>query len=243
MKQISMKSKRSDSRYIKTFQTTGNAKLTDYSDETVSYKYAQFNLMAKTTCPYRSKDCEKFCYAKRDERYTNARTNRDSNMQASLSENFVERMIYTIETELSSKRYSNSIMIVRIHESGDFYNQKYLNNWIEIFNHFMNSKIIFQFYTKSFKFFLDLDYQHIDILKKAMEKGIVSGSLSSDISTTKEQHERIAALLNRFPKFNQYVALKDISTIKYSEKCDCANCSKCGICTHANGKVVAVQIH
>ena len=243
MKQLSMKDKRNDERYIKTFMTKGNAKLMDYRDDSVSYKYAMFNLRAVRTCPFRSADCERFCYAKRDERYPQARANRDGNMNASKRSDFIQRMIYTIETELSSKRYQGSVMILRIHESGDFYRQQYLNDWIDIMAHFSTAPIIFQFYTKSFKYFLELDHGRTALLNTLMNKGNVSGSLSSDISTTKEQRERIAQLQKRFPMFNQYIALKDISTIHYSEKCDCANCAKCGTCIHASGKVVAVEIH
>ena len=245
MTRTTMKDKRNDDRYIKTFMTSGNAKLMDYTDPEsgIAYKYAMFNLRAKTTCPFRSRDCERFCYAKRDERYPQARANRDGNLTASKRSDFVQRMIYTIETELSSRRYQGSVMILRIHESGDFYNQKYLNDWIDIMAHFATAPIIFQFYTKSFKYFLELNHGRKAILNVLMEKGVVSGSLSSDISTTKEQHGRIAELMTSFPKFNQYIALKDISMIHYSEKCDCANCAKCGTCIHASGKVVAVEIH
>lgn len=254
MKKVTLKELRSNPEYINSFMKKGNKKLTDYKDPAgVYYKYAQFNIPAKTTCPYATKDCKKFCYAKRDERFTAPKMNRINSFQASREKNFTDRMIYTIKTELSSKRFSGAVMILRLHESGDFYNMDYLKKWIDTINYFMNNpeyngKIIFQAYTKSFKFFIDLknnDSYRYQVLCKALRSGIFALSLSYDKSMELKQAGDLFKVKASYPNVNIYAAIKEseLNNYKHDTVCDCANCSKCKKCIQTNGQTVAVAIH
>lgn len=234
--------------FLVSFLFHGNKKLADYDNpETgIKYRYAQFNLPAKKTCPYASRDCKKFCYARRDERYTSVKQNRERSLEASKKSNFAECMIYTIKVAFLTARYKTATMILRIHESGDFYNLEYLKKWIAVFAEFIGAEnIIFCFYTKCFEYLLSLSETEKEIFKKATETGLVSCSLSLDKSTTPEQIARAMKVKKLFPAVNIYFAIpeSEIDTIVHDSVCDCADCAKCGKCVHADGKTIACAIH
>lgn len=245
-----IKARKAAAAYIKSFIEKGNHKLTDYNDieNGVNYRYAQFNLPAKTTCPYATTDCKKFCYARRDERYTSVRENRVASLERSKTDSFAADMVYTIETAFKSKRYKDSTMILRIHESGDFYNARYLEKWIDVFNYFgfrSNKKIVFCFYTKCFEYLLNLDAGRRETFYELTRRGVISCSLSLDKSSTPEQVARAMKVKKLFPAVNIYFAIpeNEIETIAHDDTCDCADCAKCGKCVHANGKTIACAIH
>ena len=245
---ITLKTLKESVLFLVSFLFHGNKKLADYDNpETgVNYRYAQFNLPAKRTCPYASRDCKKFCYARRDERYKSVRINRERSLKASKSDIFARAMIYTIKVAFMTARYKTATMILRIHESGDFYNLEYLKKWIVVFAEFIGAgNIIFCFYTKCFEYLLNLDESEKAIFKTATESGLVSCSLSLDKSTTQEQIARAMKVKELFPAVNIYYAIpeNEIDTIKYDSICDCADCAKCGKCVHADGKTIACAIH
>ena len=139
-------------------------------------------------------------------------------------------------------------MILRLHESGDFYNAEYLNKWIDVFNYFgfrSSKDVIFCFYTKCFEYLLNLDYERREAFDELTRRGVVSCSLSLDKSTTPEQIARAMKVKAMFPAVNVYFAIpeNEIETITHDSVCDCADCAKCGKCVHANGKTIACAIH
>lgn len=84
-----------------------------------------FDLPATTTCPGRTKLCVTHCYAHKAERqYPNSLKSRLRNYYASQKPDFVNHMV-TYINRLNPKYF-------RIHSSGDFYAQEYLDKWIEI---------------------------------------------------------------------------------------------------------------
>lgn len=231
--------------FTKSFLPHGNGKLLDYDDsETgIKYRYAQFNTRAIKDCPFRSSGCESVCYAtKGNHQFSDVKNSREKSFQETRSENFVEKMIYTIHYHLNSKRYNENIMIVRIHESGDFYSVQYLKRWVMIWKEFENeSNIKFVFYTKSFPFFLMLSKSEKEIIRNMMKKGNMSINLSTDDTTDKKQIVAYLNMISEFPLANSYRV-----TEKYTEKddkCDCENCAKCGACNKATGKEKVVAIH
>lgn len=244
-----IKSMKESALFIVSFIFKGNAKLTDHDDmETgTRYRYAQFNLPARKTCPYSTKDCYKFCYAKRDERHTSVRNNRAASLEISKRDNFAACMIHTIKTAFMTARYHGNCMILRIHESGDFYNLAYLKKWLQVFAHFETAgySIIFCFYTKCFEYLLSLSETETALFKRVTESGLVSASLSLDKSSTPEQIARAMKIRELFPAVNIYFAIpeNEIDTIAHDSVCDCADCAKCGKCTHADGKIIACAIH
>jgi hypothetical protein len=116
-----------------------------------------WNLPSVKTCPYKTPSCEKSCYARKAERcYPTVLPARENNYMESLQADFVENMIYTIESRLNSKAFQGKKVIFRIHESGDFYNLEYTKKWIAICKHFeKDNRIEFLAYTKSILYFLE----------------------------------------------------------------------------------------
>lgn len=244
---MTIKARKENRLYIKSFVHKGNAKLADYTaeDGTV-YRYAQYNLPAKKTCPYASDDCKKFCYAKRDERHTSVRENRKASLVAAQREDFTEAMIFTIETAFMTKRYSNAHMILRVHESGDYFNISYLKAWTKVFNHFANNtNITFCFYTKCFDYLLNLTEEERVIFKALTDSGRVAVSLSLDKSSTSEQKIKAVKVKAMFPAVNIYYAIKadKIDTIEHDDICECKDCAKCAKCVKTGGKTIACAIH
>lgn len=83
-----------------------------------------WNLPAIETCPGKTKMCEAKCYARKAERhYPQVLPARHRNLRAA-QEDFVGRMVKLI--------CLSGVQWLRIHESGDFFSQEYLDKWIEI---------------------------------------------------------------------------------------------------------------
>lgn len=95
--------------------------------------------LPRTTCIGATQQCKKYCYAKKLEWLKAVINNRNTNYQISLLKDFPQ--LITIEITY------NNIKYVRIHEAGDFYNQRYVNKWKTIAK--LNPKTIFLAYTKS----------------------------------------------------------------------------------------------
>jgi len=88
----------------------------------ISKQVQIFNIPAVKTC-LNCKLCAGTCYARKSEKlYPNVLPFRNRNLKLTRSPNFVNAMIKEIKPN----------GIVRIHESGDFYNQSYINKWYEI---------------------------------------------------------------------------------------------------------------
>ena len=128
--------------------SNANAKLSKYFNKYV-YKVMSFGLNAIETCPFRG-ECAKGCYATQGSyKWTPVRKKRDNNLRYSKLDDFVYRMNYYLQ-QAKPKR-GNKELVIRVHDSGDFYSQSYANKWIEIAE--QNKDIHFYAYTKSHDFF------------------------------------------------------------------------------------------
>ena len=136
MKLETFASRTKDSRFIKLSEE--NKKLVPNKDT----KFLIFNLPSKITCPFATELCRKFCYAVKSETaYPTVLPSRQKHFEESKQADFVERVVFTIESYLMRPSYKNAKkIVVRIHESGDFYNQMYVNKWFEIAEHFKKIK-------------------------------------------------------------------------------------------------------
>ena len=125
--------------------TMGNAKLVKTSG--AEYRVLGFGIPADmsfdggNTCPG-ANACRGVCYAKQG-RYLMAgvKNARLHNFNASRASNFILQACADLKRLV--KRYN----VVRLHDSGDFYSQEYLNAWKVIADTF--PEIIFYAYTKS----------------------------------------------------------------------------------------------
>ncbi len=95
--------------------------------------------LPRTTCIGKGDKCDKYCYAKTFEKMSQVNKYRNYRLELSKSKLFEKQMI---------KELKNSYFkYIRLHESGDFYNQEYLDKWKRIAKCFPSK--IFLAYTKS----------------------------------------------------------------------------------------------
>ena len=222
----------------------GNGKLLDYDDaeSCISYRYAQFNTRAIADCPFRSKGCEAVCYAtKGNHQYPSVKDSRSRSHEESKRDDFAIRMEYTVRYHLNTKRFKGCVMIIRIHESGDFYSVQYLRKWIKIWESLENEPVLFVFYTKSFPFFLMLTEQEKNMIRRMMKAGKLAMNLSIDDTTSKKQLTAYLQMIADYPLANTYRVTE--TATEDDDKCDCANCAKCGACNTAKGGHKVVEIH
>lgn len=207
----------------------GNKKLTP--DEKISFLI--WNIPAVITCPFATELCKKFCYAKKSEiAYPDVLPARTRNFEISKSNDFVLRMIYTICVEIDRPKNKHKKIVFRIHESGDFYNQEYVNKWLQIINYFKNdNRIVFVAYTKSVKYF-----DGVEIPKNFK-------LLASVWDDTKPENIEIIRR-NHYKIYTAFCA-DDMKTALQSgfTKCRCEDCATCGKCWGRSQKNIACEIH
>ena len=186
-----------------------------------------WNLPAVKTCPFRTPLCAKYCYAKKAENfYPDALPARLDNLKASKSENFVEFMTDFILTK--ARRQRKPKLIVRIHESGDFYNKEYAEKWLSIARNCEKcDKITFIAYTKSFVYFDGVELPSNFSLR---------ASIWAD--TPKEQIEMI--LRNGWPI---YTAVEKFTPADTFTQCRCEDCATCGKCWDRTIPDIRCEIH
>lgn len=131
----------------------GNKKLA--ADEKIAF--VVFSLPAVRTCPGATVECMKNCYARRDERFIGTRAGRIINEILSRRDDFetvledaIRRAVYTKKGD-RRKKFVGKEIVFRIHESGDFYSDRYMKAWFHVAAKF--PEITFFAYTKSFKMY------------------------------------------------------------------------------------------
>ena len=136
--------------------SSGNAKL---PKETLIW-----NLPAVKTCPNSTPECRKHCYAlKAQKMYPNVLPFREKNLELSKSNEFMA----TIMNELSKVKHWYQ---VRIHESGDFYNQQYFNMWNVIAG--LNPTKTFYAYTKNINLSLSKKFKNLILIYSDDEQNV-----------------------------------------------------------------------
>lgn len=210
-------------------------------------KYYIWSLPAVITCPNRTELCEIYCYARKAERqYPAVLPSRQNNLKLSMQSDFAEQMIAYFEKKLfrvnkHGKKVENwwiakrKRVVVRIHESGDFYNQTYADAWIKVAEHFADyKKLVFVTYSKSFRFFDG---------KKLPRNFVFRASIWKDTSDSDLEIIR----RNEWPIYTAYDAKTLLEKVKNHEcvECTCINCTTCQKCFNnsSRNKIIAVAIH
>lgn len=143
-------------------------------------KIASFSLPSIKTCPSKTAWCEKHCYAKRSEiQYPNVKRAYGINFKATNKVSFVDSMIKEVE------KSGNSTF--RIHVSGDFFDVRYIYNWIKIAKEC--KEITFYGYTRAWEH-QDL-LPHLGILNK-LPNVVLFASMDETTTTTPPKTFRIA---------------------------------------------------
>jgi hypothetical protein len=134
---------------------------------------ASFDLPQGHTCPFAG-ECLKFCYAaKGSYRYPAVKNKYARNYEASLRDDFVE-------VANNSIKALPNIKFFRIHTSGDYYNKKYIQKWIEIAK--ANKDRVFYSYTKSVILFKGIELPENLIINQS--EGTKKDSIYIDYSKT-----------------------------------------------------------
>lgn len=172
--------------------------------------FPTWSLPAKRTCPGSTPQCRANCYAcKAESAYPDVLPCRSRNLAVSRQDGFVVAMVVIL-----GRRKSD---YVRIHESGDFYSQAYLDKWIAICRALPGKT--FLAFTKSF---------HLDYSDKPSNLVIV-WSIWPDTDLT------------RVPAGPRAYA-GDCGKVRAVECI--GQCDACGICWKARGKfAVHFSIH
>lgn len=233
------------------------------ADENLKYKSSDsvqwliFNLPAIATCPYACNGCTGSCYARKAEKRfpTGALVSRYKNYFLTLRKDFVSIMVKRLRSLIENKRSKaykvlnrGGKVIMRVHESGDFYSREYLMKWLEIARQV--PEIQFVVYTKSFAFF-------DGIMPAFIPENFRSGlncSVWEDMPI--EQKADAYAMAERYG-CRVYTALwattekalkhgctesLENTTRRYA-KCNCVDCGKCGICWKSRLLETIVAIH
>lgn len=212
----------------------GNKKLA--ADDAIAFVI--FSLPAVLSCPGATVECMKNCYARRDERFTSVRASRIINYLLSkrpdfetILENAIRKTIYTKKGTLR-KRFVGKEIVFRIHESGDFYSDKYMLAWFHVAALF--PEITFFTYTKSFKI-----YERC--INEKPDNFTVRASIWSDTSIEE------LLIINRLhmPIYTAYDAAGVAAAIENgASRCTCESCTacKCACARHENKEIVT-EIH
>ena len=186
-----------------------------------------FNIPAVVTCPFRTAHCEEDCYAvKSEDLYPETLPSRVRNFEASKADNFVDYMTEYILKKAKNMRKPK--LIVRIHESGDFYSRAYAKKWLAIMrNCLIDARIIFIAYTKSFIFFDGVDLPDNFRLR------------ASVWDDTKPEQLAIIKR-NGWPI---YTAVPVFTNETEEMRCRCKNCAECGKCWNADIEYICCEIH
>ena len=193
-----------------------------------------WNLPAVITCPFRTHLCgDVFCYALKAERaYPTCKPSRLKHLEQSKQDEFVLKMIFTIETELARPCNKGKKVVFRIHESGDFYSLAYAQKWLAIADYFKDDqRIVFVAYTKSVAFF--------DGVKLPANFCL----LASVWADTTEKNLAIIKR-NNFRIYTAYKGAELDNALKNGfTKCRCDNCAGCGLCWNNYVSNIACEIH
>jgi len=192
----------------------------------IRMKIPTFSLPTTHSCPGATLTCMNWCYAKKAEKsYPKVLPCRIRNLNDSKREDFKDKMI-----SLISKTNSNYI---RIHESGDFYSQIYLDKWIDICKNFPEKT--FLAYTQCYK----LDYS------KKPDNLIIYWTMWPDSRGLPETGLKAIVISKKGKCIGNY--LSEPIGLKNAFKCKKEDglgitCDKCLYCYKAKGDVI-FEVH
>lgn len=185
-----------------------------------------WNIPAKATCPYATDECAIHCYARKAEiAYPDCLPCRKRNLKESMQKDFARRMAFTILSIAKGTRKKK--LIVRIHESGDFYNKAYVMAWLEIMKACDGLNIVFIAYTKSFPFFDGMTLPQNFALR---------ASIWSDTP------DRFIEMIKR-NGWNTYSAVEKFTDNDSFHQCRCEDCANCGACWNNEIHEINCEIH
>lgn len=214
-----------------------NGNLVSKANEEVAF--LTFSLPSNITCPFSTEMCRKRCFAKKNEAFKTVRASRERNLDETKKETFVSDVIDILESNLCAKKNKNKKLFIRIHTSGDFYNEEYMEKWIKISNYFKNNdRIFFQAYTKSIiyiKNVINKNSLSIKDINIHFCYSIWEDTNNEDIEIAKELNLQTFTALNK-----DDFLIQSKNEMNFLCKADCCNCQEC---YRDNGQNVIIKIH
>jgi len=143
---------------------TQNAKMKKSSQNGIDvYNFGIPAFLSETglkTCP-KAGQCATGCYARSGTyRFGNVKNAYEERLKLTQNENFIDVMVAEINAKLTRSIMRNNKCIIRIHDSGDFYSNKYAMDWMLIMEQCLNVR--FYAYTKmvsQFETLADLNFR------------------------------------------------------------------------------------
>ena len=187
-----------------------------------------WNLPAQKTCPGKTGHCSKNCYARKAEKcYPTCLPSRERNFIESEGEFFARDMIFTIlSIALHSKKPA---IIVRIHESGDFYSKEYAEKWLLVMEvcRKVDSRIRFIAYTKSFAFFDGVTLP----VNFSLRASVWDDTPARDLEIIARNGWDIYTAVDKFTDDDKFT------------QCRCDDCATCGQCWSREHHDIRCEIH
>ena len=158
----------------------------------------------KLVCPF-AKDCVKFCYAQKGAyNWGNVKPLFEQRYNLTKSDIFIE----AINDSIKAKK----VDVLRIHDSGDFYSNEYINKWLTIAK--QNKNVVFYAYTKSIPLF-----KKINLPENFIVIYSYGSKVDNLIDTNKDRHAKIFDNENELIKSGYINASKnDLNAIKDNKK-------------------------
>lgn len=175
-----------------------NAKIANSNND----KFTVFNFgipafKSKTglkTCPMAG-SCAKGCYATQGAyAWSNVQAAYEYRLDQTLKADFSEVMDLTVKAKDKTANKQNKTLVIRIHDSGDFYNAAYLDSWLKVINN--NPQVLFYAYTKM-----------IPLFRAYMKQGKIpanftvifseGGISDNQIDANKDRHSRVFSSLEK----------------------------------------------
>jgi hypothetical protein len=162
---------------------TQNAKLKKTAKKHDIVLYS-FGLPAIKTCPQADK-CKRYCYANKGcyKMYPNVIKAQDARLELTKTPVLFFAAVSQQLDAIIRKAHGKDIYI-RIHDSGDFYNNTYLHTWRMIFDKYSNVK--FYFYTKSIAMI-----KAIDLPDNAIAIYSLGGLQDAMVNIDSDRHAKI----------------------------------------------------
>lgn len=166
-----------------------------------------FSIFNGITC-LNCKDCAGSCYANKDLRYSSVYDRRliYTNM-AYCNTSYLE----TLLNEQIERESKKGMEFIRIHESGDFFNQNYIDMWARVLEN--NKNVKGYFYTK---------VEHVFNFNELCKNANMVNSILPDGSINYGSQEYVEEKAKKF----------DFPICPFNAKDDKTKCGKCTICMH-----------
>jgi hypothetical protein len=178
------------------------------------------------TCPMAGQ-CAKGCYAQQGAYlWTPVAKAYEWRLSQTLETNFSDLMIKAIESKFKTANRQSKQLVIRIHDSGDFYNAEYIGKWFEVMKHYPTVK--FYAYTKMVPLFQKLTKQGkvpANFTLIYSEGGLADAKINHSL----ERHSRV------FESLEQLQAAGYIDTTE-NDLNAIGDSLKVGLCYHGHAK-------